>query len=117
MAEATASLHQSPQVRITTAAHLLAQLRARQAVKRELQKQGLKASHYSAKEISSWGSVYLEDHPELIPEAIASARAMILRGDFGKRAARALCAKLKTNAQTPSEPKSTTSAVQISGAK
>jgi hypothetical protein len=58
MAEAN---HRLPQIldqahaRITTAAHLLAQLRARQAVKRELQKQGLKASHYSAKEISSWG--------------------------------------------------------------
>src|SRR5260370_20622273 len=88
MAEATASLHQSPQVRITTAAHVLAQLRARQAVKRELQKQGLKASHYSAREISSWGSVYLEDHPELVAEARPVVEAWIAQGVFGKRAAK-----------------------------
>ena len=68
-------------------------LHARNAVKRELQKQGLKASHYSAKEITSWARVYLDDHAaELIPDAIASAREMILRGDFGKRAQRALAA-------------------------
>ena len=60
MAEAASSIAQIPTIRITTAAHVLAQLRARQAVKRELQKQGLKASHYSAKEISSWGRVFLD---------------------------------------------------------
>jgi hypothetical protein len=48
MAEANASLQQIPTIRITTAAHVLAQLRARQAVKRKLQAQGLKITHYSA---------------------------------------------------------------------
>ena len=35
MAEAISSIAQIPAIRITTAAHVLAQLRARQAVKRE----------------------------------------------------------------------------------
>lgn len=94
MAEANASLQQIPSIRITTAARVLAMLRARQAVKRELQAQGLKVSHYSAREITSWAHVFLDDHHEtLIPAAIEEARAMILRGDLGKRAQRALAAQ------------------------
>jgi hypothetical protein len=101
MAEANASLQQIPTIRITTAARVLAQLRARQAVKRELQKQGLKVSHYTAAEITSWAHVFLDDHHEtLIPAAIEEARRMILSGALGKRAARALCAKLESDAQT-----------------
>jgi hypothetical protein len=69
-------------IHITTASRILAQLRARKAVKRELQKQGLKPAHYSAREITSWSMLYLEDHAaELMPAAIEQARAMILRGD------------------------------------
>jgi uncharacterized lipoprotein YajG len=91
------SLAQSPTIRITTAAHVLAQLRARNAVKRQLQALGHKVSHYSARDISVLVNQYLAEHrAELIPEAIAKARAMILRGDFGKRAQRAA---LNTNAQ------------------
>jgi hypothetical protein len=92
MAEAN---HRLPQIldqahaRITTAAHLLAQLRARQAVKRELQKQGLKASHYSAKEISSWGRVFLDDHPELVADARPVIERWTAEGVFGKRAQKA----------------------------
>jgi hypothetical protein len=47
MAEANRSIPQIPttaQARITTAAHVLAQLRARQAVKRELQAYGHKSA-------------------------------------------------------------------------
>lgn len=88
-------------IQLTTAAHCLAMLRSRQAVKGELRAQGIKPSHLSAREITSWAHLFLEDHAdELVPEAIANARAMILRGDFGKRAARALCAKLESDAQT-----------------
>ena len=94
MVMAIQSLSQIPtqaQVRITTAAVVLAQLRARNAVKEELRKRGLKVSHYAAREISSWAQVYLDDHcAELMPEAIASARAMILGGVLGKRAAKQL---------------------------
>jgi hypothetical protein len=101
MAEAASSIAQFPTIRITTAARVLAMLRARQAVKRELQAQGLKVSQYSAAEITSWAHVWLDDHHEtLIPAAIAEARRMILSGAMGKRAQRALCAKLESDAQT-----------------
>jgi hypothetical protein len=74
-------------IHITTASHCLAMLRARQHVKRELQKQGLKVSAYTAGEIKGWASVYLDDHKEeLIPAAREQARAMILSGALGKRA-------------------------------
>ncbi|MGO8921349.1 MAG: hypothetical protein ACLQF4_00235 [Xanthobacteraceae bacterium] len=88
-------------IQITTAAKVLAQLRARQAVKRELQKHGLKVSAYSARDISVWARLYLEDHHEaLIPPAIEQARAMILSGDLGKRAQRELRANISSDAQT-----------------
>lgn len=77
-------------IQLTTAAHLLAKLSARKQVKRELQKHGLKLNHYSARDITGWANVYLGEHPELAREAIDRARAMILRGDLGKRARRAL---------------------------
>jgi hypothetical protein len=97
MAEANHSLQQIPTLRITTAAHVLAQLRARQAVKRQLQAKGEKVSRYAAREITVLARQYLAEHrSELMSEAIANARAMILRGDLGKRAQRAL---LNTDAQ------------------
>jgi hypothetical protein len=90
-------LAQIPAIRITTASRALAMLRSRQAVKRELQKQGLKPAHYSAREITSWSRLYLEDHAaELMPEAIERARAMILAGVLGKRAAKAFKEELET---------------------
>jgi hypothetical protein len=98
MVEATQSLSQIPtqaQVRITTASVVLAQLRARNAVKDQIRKQGLKPSHYSAREITGWAIVYLDEHPELIPEAIAAARTMILAGALGKRAQKAFIKELK----------------------
>jgi hypothetical protein len=91
MAEANASLAQSPTIRIITASRVLAMSHARNAVKRELQKQGLKVSAYSARDITSWAGVYLDDHAsELIPPAIEQAKRLILSGALGKRAARAL---------------------------
>jgi len=97
MAEANASLQQIPTIRITTAARALARLRARNAVKEELRKRGLKLSNYTAAEVTSWAHVYLDDHHEtLIPRAIEEARRMILSGAMGKRAQRAL---LNTDAQ------------------
>jgi hypothetical protein len=93
-------LPQFPTIHITTASRALAMLRSRQAVKRELQKQGLKPAHYSAREITSWSMLYLEDHAaELMPEAIERARAMILRSDLGKRAQRELLANITSDAQ------------------
>jgi hypothetical protein len=76
-------------------------LRSRNAVKDSLRKYGLKPAHYSAREITSWAIVYLDEHhAELIPRAIEEARRMILSGAMGKRAQRALCAKLESDAQT-----------------
>jgi hypothetical protein len=97
MAEATSSIAQFPTIRITTAAYALAMLHSRQAVKRQLQAKGEKVSHYAAREITVLARQYLaERRSELMPEAIANARAMILRGDLGKRA---LCANLSSDAQ------------------
>ena len=98
MGGANASLHfRNPSIYIATAAHCLAMLRSRNAVKAELRKYGVKASHLSARDISVWAQLYLEDHSaELIPEALANARAMIARGALGKRAQRAL---LRSEAQ------------------
>jgi hypothetical protein len=108
-------LPQIPAIRITTASHVLAMLRARKAVKRQLQAQGLKVSAYSAADITRLAQQYLSEHrAQLIPAAIEQARAIIASGALGKRAQRAL---LKTNAQS-AEPQSIgTSVVQNSGAK
>ena len=89
MVEANHSLSKiltQAQLRITTASVVLAQLRARNAVKAELRKQGLKVSHYAAREISSWAQVYLDDHPNLIAEAKPVVEAWFAQGVFGKRA-------------------------------
>jgi cytochrome c553 len=61
MAEANASLQQIPTIRITTAAHVLAQLRARQAVKRQLQARGEKVSLYAARDITALARQYLAE--------------------------------------------------------
>jgi hypothetical protein len=97
---ATQNLSQIPtqaQLRITTASVVLAQLRARQAVKQQLQRQGLKVSHYAAREITVLARQYLSEHrSELMPDAIETITQWTLRGDFGKRAQRAA---LNTHAQ------------------
>jgi hypothetical protein len=76
-------------IQLTTAARVPAGLKARVAVKDQIRRRGLKPSQYAAKDIKGWADVYLDEHPELIPEALASARAMILEGLLGKRAQRA----------------------------
>jgi hypothetical protein len=45
-------------------------------------------------EINEWARLYISDHPEIVEAAIADAKAMILSGALGKRAAKALRAKL-----------------------
>lgn len=89
MVEANASLHsRNPSIYIATASHVLAQLRARNAVKAELRKRGVRVADLAAREISSWARVYLDDHPELIAQARPIVEAWIARGMFGKRAQR-----------------------------
>jgi hypothetical protein len=96
MAEANPSIQQTltaAHARITTAAVVLAQLRARQAVKQQLQRQGLKVSHFAAREITALASEYLAEHrAELMPDAIETIERWTLAGEFGKRAQRALAA-------------------------
>jgi hypothetical protein len=75
MAEANRRLPQirdQAQARITTAAVVLAQLRARKAVKQQLQRQGLKVSHFAAREITALASQYLR--PPSAMGAAATAR-------------------------------------------
>jgi hypothetical protein len=105
------------QARITTASFVLALQRARNAVKEELKRQRRRLADVEAKEITGRAKDYLIAHPELVADARPVVESWIARGVFGKRAQRAFCATLKTNAQKEEQPKSTTSSVQMLGAK
>ena len=75
-----------------------AQFRARQAVKQQLQRQGVKVSHLAAREITALACEYLAQHrAELMPDAIETITRWTLAGEFGKRAQRAA---LESDAQT-----------------
>jgi hypothetical protein len=77
-------------IRVTTAARLLAEIRARQEVKEELKRKGLKPTHYSAREISLLAQQWFDAHvAEVMPDCLERAKAMILSGALGKRAQRA----------------------------
>jgi hypothetical protein len=73
---------------MSTASVALAQLRARNAVKDELRRQGVKVSHIAAKEITARAHEYLAAHPELVAEARPVIERWTAEGVFGKR----LCA-------------------------
>jgi hypothetical protein len=80
---------------------MLATMRARQAVKDQLRREGLKVSHYAAREITLLANDWLAQHrEEVMPECLATITKWTLRGDFGKRTQRALRAKLSSDAQT-----------------
>jgi len=77
-------------IRVTTAAAMLAQIKARQAVKNELRHRGEKVTHYSARDITLMANDWLDAHwVEILPECKEQALAMILSGALGKRAQRA----------------------------
>ena len=92
---------------------VFARLAAKRAVQDNLRAQGVRVSLFPHAELMRQAGEYLATHPELYRQALERAQRMTAEGVFGKRAQRAY---LKTNAQTPGEPKSTTSALQISGA-
>ena len=95
-------------IQLTTAAHCLAMLRSRQAVKRELQAQGLKVSNYAAREITVLAIEYLAEHrAELMPDAIETVERWALEGFFGKRAQRALAATQCSQSSTISNTSQT----------
>jgi hypothetical protein len=83
-----------------------ARLVAKRAVQEALRAQGVRVSLFPHAELMRQAGEYLANHPELYQLALERA---IKLGYVG--------ANVLTNAQTRSEPKSTTSAVQISGAK
>ena len=75
-------------IQLMSAAKCLAMLRSRNAVKSELRAYGHKVSDLSAREITSWASVWLDDHAaELIPASIEQAQRMILSGAWQARTA------------------------------
>ncbi len=89
----------------------LAQQRAKKVVLAELRAKGLRLADFSAREIALNAEAYMARHRErLISEA---AQDVATWPGF----ARWRCAEINTNAQTENEPKSITSAVQISGAE
>jgi hypothetical protein len=87
---------------------VLARLAAKRAVQDQLRAQGVRVSLVPPRDIAEKASTYLVSHPELYQQAKERAKRL---GYIDPR-----CAELKTNEQKQSEPKSTTSTVQISGA-
>jgi hypothetical protein len=65
---------------MTGAEWTLARYYARQAVKRELQGQGLKLSHVEACEITVAANQFIDDHPEIIAFATERYRDFVKRG-------------------------------------
>jgi hypothetical protein len=122
MAEAKRSIQQIAAIRITTAANVLAQLRARDAIKDQLRKQGLKVSHYAARDVTAMACEYLSQHrSELLSSAIETIKRWTLAGESGKRAQRALaqaqCAELRTNAEAKEHCSDKQISVQMLGAE
>ena len=91
----------------------LARQAAMKAVKRQLQAQGIKLHALSAKDIRVLADDYLAQHRErLIVEAKQIIATSPLFAPW-----RLPGANINSNAQTENEPKSTSSAVQNSGAQ
>jgi hypothetical protein len=109
MAQANSFQHVS-----ITAVKVLARLAAKKAVQANLRDEGVRITTYPYAELMRQAGEYLANHPELYQQALERAQRMTAEGVFGKRAQRAY---LLTSAQSENEPKSTTSAVQMSGAK
>jgi hypothetical protein len=75
---------------------------ARKEVERHMKSHRLRLCDVEHREIVSWALVYLDDHPELIDAARPVVESWFARGVFGKRAQRAFCAKLESDAQRKS---------------
>jgi len=91
----------------------LARMQAKKAVLHELRAQGLKPQHFSAREIAVLADYYLNQHrAELIAEAEETINTWP-----GFAAWRLPDANIRINVQKDSEPKSITSAVQMSAAQ
>ena len=69
----------------------LARWHARQAIKRELQAQGVKLSHVEACEITIAANRYIDDHPEVIALASERYRSLVASGRLRPPRKRKLC--------------------------
>jgi len=87
----------------------LARLAAKRAVQEQLRTQGVRVSLVPFAEILRQAKEYLDAHPELYQQALERAKRM---GYADPR-----CSNVSSDAQTQEQPKSTTSTLQISGAK
>jgi len=65
---------------MTGAEWTLARYYAKQAVKRELQAQGIKLAHVEACEIVRAANQYIHDHPEIIAFASERYRSLVASG-------------------------------------
>jgi len=97
-----------------SAVAVLAMQSARREVKAQIRAQGLKVAHYSAKEISILAEAHLAQHREQLR---AEAEHAINTWPGFARWRLPNCSNITTVAQSENEPKSTTSAVQMSGAE
>ena len=92
---------------------VLAHQSARKAIKAQLRAEGLKLSQFLAKDISIRAEAWFDVHRQ---ELIAEAEQIIATSPYLGRW-RLPSANITTVAQSENEPKSTTSAVQMSGAE
>jgi len=117
MAEATLSLPDLELAkRMVTTLSLQA---AKRAVQRQVRASGKRWSDLSSREVTLWAELYREDHLDvLVAQAVTTiSKSPTLRAMLEREQRRQARAKLRTNAHAQSQPKSTTSAVQMSGAK
>ena len=61
-------------IQVTSAAKVLAQLRARNMVKDHIRRRGEKLSAYKSAEITSWARLYVEDHPALQQQCLEESK-------------------------------------------
>jgi hypothetical protein len=95
--------------RFRSAVRTIALFKAKKAVQAQIRARGERIAQYSCREISVLANAHFAQHQE---ELINRATAVVVT--FREFAG---CANLVTAAQTQSPPKSTTSAVHLSGAK
>jgi hypothetical protein len=93
---------------------VLAHQSARKAIKAQLRAEGLKLSQFSAKNISIRAEAWFDVHRERL---IAEAEQIIATSPYFERWRLPDGANIETNAQSEKPPISTTSPLQISGAK
>ena len=93
---------------------VLAHQSARKAIKAQLRAEGLKLSQFSAKDISIRAEAWFDVHRQ---ELIAEAEHAIATWPGFARWRLPNCSNIESNAQTQTQPISTTSAIQILGAK